>query len=160
MKRWAPVVAVLLALGGVALAQSVVSVRQWFVEGFFVGPRSYNPSATADNRVQAVCQGTFSHNFGSLADGYCSNLYEDAGVANVALTNCAAPASGSVCLVTPGATTDDAGVQPWTLGLWYRCYVTSVSGTTATVRLHACNNMGDAGTLDPGPGPLRVALIR
>lgn len=164
MKRFQSRVAIvvaLFALGGLAFgAISIEPTRTWFSDGLFVGPKSSNPAGTSTNRLASLCQTSATHDFGVIVDGACTQVTQDGGTATASLANCGATAIGSACMVTPPGTANDGGNQPWNASLSYRCYVSAVSGTTATATIRACKDVGDGGTVDPGPGPYRVVVLQ
>jgi hypothetical protein len=163
--RLTPLFLVLLAAGLAlaSIAHAAVSfepLRKWFSDGLFVSPRSANGPNNASNRLAALCQGTVTTDWGVIVDGACTAVTQDGGSSSVAIANCGATAIGSACIVSPSGTANDGGAQPWSPSLRYGCYVSSASGSTTTVSLRACKDVGDGGTVDPGPGPFRVVVLQ
>lgn len=142
------------ALGLAWAAVPIEPLRIWYQDGIFLGTKATNPTATAGNRLQVLCQGDVTIDLPSIAAGYCSIA------STKTLTNCGGATASSTCLMTAPGTADDGGIQPWFNELRHSCYVSSVSGSSTTVALNTCKAMADGGAADPGSGSFHLTVLR
>lgn len=158
----ATLVAVSLALwGAIALAAHVVRIRdpEWYSGGIYIGTHN-GATAVAGNKVNHVCRGTVTSDFGTINGGNCALLTEDGGTSQVTLSNCAVDRFQATCAVSAGGTADDGGVQPWATQLASRCNVMASDGGAALVNIRLCAISSDGGTYNPGPGPFSVTVVQ
>ncbi len=145
MRKAAVVAVLLLSVAGVALAQSValVSGRQWFPDGVFLGPRVANPASAARNALTATYESALlSYDFGAVEPGYCADS------PNVTVGG-AALGDGCVLGMDQDLTTTNPRAQ-------FLCRVTAAN--TGVVRL--CSHAGDGGTSNPSDAGYTLRTFR
>lgn len=134
MRRLPVVLVAVCCLCGVALAQAgiaIMSGTKWFPDGFFVGPRSANPTSARRNALTATFESdVLAYDFPSVAAGYCADS------PSVSIPG-AALGDGCVLAMDGDLTTGNPRAQ-------FLCRVTAAN--TAVVRL--CGHTGDGGATD------------